>query len=105
MADSAYGYEADTDYVHGDDILAGKHKIWVFDMKFPSNPIHFAKDIGSDCFSFLGNPDKTLGAGFSELRWFYDRWLEIMGDQDVSLGFIVFRMCQLPGDIYLPACP
>ena len=31
-----------------------------------------------------------MGAGFSELRWFYGGWLEIMGDHDVSLGFVVF---------------
>lgn len=75
--------------------------MWCF---FRTLYTYFAKDIGLDCFSSLGNPDKTLGAGFLELRRFYDRWLEIMGDHDVSLEFVVFPDVPALYGLYLQSC-
>ena len=90
MADRAYAYEADSDWVHGGGILAGRHEICVFGLWLLFDPIPLCIRYWLGLFCSLRSLYRTLGAGFSELRWFYGGWLEIMGDHDVSLGFVVF---------------
>ena len=85
---------------------AGRHRIWVFGLWLPLDPILLCVRYISywlGLFRSLHSLYRALDAGFLESRWFYDRLLEIMAGHHVSFWFIVFPDMLPFGDIYLRA--